>query len=71
MNLQAIQTFVQDHPMFFLAIIVWTLIWKGVALWKAGQRREKIWFTVLLVVNTFGILEIIYYYFVGRDEQVY
>jgi methionyl-tRNA synthetase len=43
-----------------LPLIVWSLFWKGLALWTAGKRKEKIWFIVLFLVNTAGILEIIY-----------
>lgn len=41
-------------------IIVWSLFWKGLALWHSGRKAEPVWFVVLLVVNTMGILEIIY-----------
>lgn len=37
---------------------------KGLALWHAARRSEKWWFIALLVVNTIGILELIYLYFV-------
>lgn len=48
-------------PVWLLVILlVWTLIWKGIALWKAAQRSSVVWFVVLLVVNTAGILEILY-----------
>jgi len=51
------------HFSFLLfPLIIWSLIWKGLALWKAAQLRSKIWFVVLLVVNTAGILEILYLY---------
>jgi hypothetical protein len=36
------------------------MTWKGLALWAAGKRKEKTWFIVLFLVNTVGILEIIY-----------
>jgi len=39
---------------------IWSLIWKGFALWKSSKKNNLIWFIVLLVVNTFGILEILY-----------
>jgi hypothetical protein len=46
-----------------LAIIsIWTLVWKGLALWKAGKKNSKIWFVALLIINTLGILEILYIY---------
>ncbi len=46
---------------FLLAIaLVWSAIWKGIALWKSAKYGQKAWFVVLLVVNTIGLLEIIY-----------
>ena len=50
----------------FLAIIVWSLVWKGFALWKAARNKSAGWFIVLLVVNTLGILEILYIFVFGR-----
>ena len=41
-------------------ISLWSLIWKGFALWKSAKKNSPIWFIVLLVVNTMGILEILY-----------
>jgi len=43
-------------------VIIWSLIWKALALWKAARLGSKVWFVVLLVVNTVGILEILYLY---------
>jgi len=48
------------QPYVLLPLIIWSLFWKGLALWRAGTRKEKIWFIVLFLVNTVGILEIIY-----------
>lgn len=42
------------------AALVWTIILKGFSLWYAARASQKWWFVVLLVVNTLGILEIIY-----------
>jgi len=39
---------------------VWSLFWKGLALWHAAKRSQPWWFIALLVVNTVGILEICY-----------
>jgi hypothetical protein len=51
--------------LFFLAIL-WTVAIKGYALWHAAKRGEKWWFIALLVINTFGILEIAYLVFVAK-----
>ena len=43
-------------------IVVWEIIWKLLALWKAAQHKHLAWFIVLGVVNTIGILPILYIY---------
>ncbi len=48
---------------FFIIIMglfFWTIFWKGIALWRAANRGDTWWFIALLLVNTLGILEIIY-----------
>ena len=57
------------HPFFGLAILAWSLAWKGVALWKASGLRQKYWFVAILVVNTLGLLEIIYL-LLNRNNKV-
>ena len=45
----------------FVAIFVlWSLFWKGLALWHSARKMHAWWFVILLVINTAGILEIIY-----------
>lgn len=41
-------------------LVVWTLIWKGLALWRASKNDQRNWFIVLLILNTIGILELVY-----------
>lgn len=43
-----------------LAAVLWTLILKGFALWNAARAEQTGWFIALLVINSLGILEIIY-----------
>ena len=43
-----------------LVVVLWTIFWKGLALWHSGKRGQVWIFIVLLIVNTVGILEIIY-----------
>jgi hypothetical protein len=50
----------------FYLVVIWTLIWKGIALWKAARNNHHAWFIVLLVVNTLGILEILYIYIFSK-----
>jgi len=44
--------------------------WKGCALWIAGKKDEKKWFLALLILNTVGILEIVYIFYVAKKKWV-
>lgn len=50
--------------------IIWSFIWKGIALWKAARNGAKVWYVVLLLVNTLGILEIIYIFAIAKKTEV-
>lgn len=50
----------------FLALMLWALAWKGWALWLAARNSHKWWFVALLVINTIGILDIIYIFAIGK-----
>ena len=53
-----------------LLIVVWTLPWKGIALWRAARNSHRNWFVAILVLNTLAILEIAYlFYFSKRTEE--
>ena len=41
-------------------IFVWSYAWKLAALWKSARKGSIVWFIVLALVNTVGILEILY-----------
>lgn len=56
---------------FIPVLIIWSLAWKGLALWKAAHRNELKWFIALLVVNTAGILEILYLYVFTKPTGPY
>jgi len=47
-------------------IIVWSLIWKLIALWKSARKGSLIWFIVIAIVNTVGILPILYIYIFSK-----
>lgn len=60
-----------NDPIIITAIwvaLIWSLVWKGMALWRAVKNDNKPWFVVLLVVNTLGILEILYLYIFGKEK---
>lgn len=44
----------------FIIIIIWSVIWKMLALWKAARKGSVVWFIGMALFNTVGILEILY-----------
>jgi len=54
---------------WFYVIVAWSLVWKGLSLWRAAKNDSKAWYVVLLVLNTFGILEILYYFIFGKKGR--
>ena len=52
-----------------ILILVWTLPWKGIALWKAARNSHKGWFVALLIINTLAILEIIYIFYFSKKPK--
>jgi|LSQX01.2.fsa_nt_gb methionyl-tRNA synthetase len=49
-----------SNPAVYFTIITWSIIWKGLALWRAARLKQPGWFIALLIINTVGIFEIIY-----------
>jgi hypothetical protein len=47
-----------------LLLFLVVLVLKGYALWHAARRSETWWFIALLILNTAGILELVYLYFI-------
>lgn len=50
-------------------LIAWAMIWKGWALWIAARQGSKPWFIVLLLINTVGILEILYIFYFSKKKH--
>lgn len=54
----------------FILILLWSFFWKMIALWRAANLQQKYWFVALFLINTMGILEIIYIFFIAKKYQV-
>lgn len=61
---------ISGNPVIAIALVIWVLPWKGLALWKAALRKQKIWFVVLLVLNTMAILEILYIFYFSEANRM-
>jgi hypothetical protein len=59
----------QFPPTLLFIVFLWSLLWKGLALWKSANLGQKIWFIVILIFNTVGILEIIYLFAFAKKKM--
>lgn len=55
---------------FIIPLALWSLFWMGWALWRASKDGNKVWFIILLLVHTIGILDIIYIFFVSKKGSI-
>lgn len=63
--------FGHGFPLIILVLIVaWTLFWKIYAVWTAVKNNHKGWFIALIILNTCGILEIIYLFVIADKKWV-
>lgn len=60
-----------DNPILFLLIIAWSMFWKGWALWRAAKNDQRNWFIAILIINTLGILEIIYLQWFAKKKRLW
>jgi len=63
------EQYLMMNQWIILLILLWTLPWKGVALWKSVKNNHKKWFVVLLVLNTMALLEIIYIFYFSKEKE--
>jgi hypothetical protein len=45
---------------------LWTIPWKIYAVWLALKHNKKVWFVLLIILNTASILELIYVFAVEK-----
>ncbi len=55
--------------LLLIPLVIWSIIWKGIALWKCGRNNHLVWFIVILIFNTAGILPIVYLLFFQKKKK--
>ena len=61
--------FLATHQWVIVLAAVWTIPWKGAALWRAARNQSVAWFVALLVINTLGILDIVYIFAFSKKAE--
>ncbi len=57
-----------NNPFIYI-LILWSLIWKGIGLWRSARDNRPTWFISILFVNSLGILEMAYL-FLSRRKKI-
>jgi hypothetical protein len=60
--------FVASFLAVFWPLIILDIILRGFALWRSAKNDQAYWFIALLVINTFGILPLVY--LIAIDKNV-
>lgn len=63
-------TIIKSNPVFLLFYMAYNAVLKGFSLWRAARNSHKYWFIGLLVVNLFGIPEILYLLFFSKKSSI-
>lgn len=50
-------------------LAIWELAWKAIALWKSARNDQIGWFIIIAIINSVGILEIIYILFFQKKKS--
>ena len=58
--MDSILSTLHNSPWLMTGIVVWSIFWKAAATWRAARNNQLGWFIALFVINTVGVLEIIY-----------
>jgi hypothetical protein len=67
-NLNQLFSFIPlNNNLVAFILIIWSISIKGLGLWKASRNNQKYWFVAILVVNTLGILELVYIKFFQKN----
>lgn len=52
-----------------LILVVIDLVLKGFALWRAARNKHRAWFIAVLVINSVGVLPLIYLLMVRKEKR--
>lgn len=62
--------FFQAPWSWILFLVMIDILLKGYALWKAGRSNQPYWFIALFIINSLGVLPVIYLIFFQTKRMV-
>jgi hypothetical protein len=62
------EQFLNDNFWLVIAIFIFDYVLKAIALWISARKGSKVWFVMLLLLNTLGILPLFYIFYFSKQE---
>jgi hypothetical protein len=63
----------QEMPCWVMPVLIslaiWDSIWKLIGLWKSAGNKHLIWFICIAILNTVGILPIVYIFMHRKRKE--
>jgi NADH:ubiquinone oxidoreductase subunit 3 (subunit A) len=56
------------YPVIII-LVIWDIIWKLVAMWYASRNNHLAWYIVLAIINSVGILPILYLFVIRKSVK--
>jgi len=53
-----------------MIVAIWDLVWKAIAMWKSARNNQLVWFIFIIIINSAGILPIIYLLFFSKKKEI-
>ena len=63
------ENFINHNWWLVVTLVLWTIPWKLVALYKSARNGHRGWFVAIFFINTLAILEICYIYLVDGSKK--
>lgn len=63
------EQFINKHIWLVILIFIIDYVLKAIALWIAARKGSKVWFVLLLLLNTLGILPLFYIFYFSKQDK--
>lgn len=54
---------------WIIGVLIWSLIWKMIALWKSARNNHLTIFILIMFLNTVGVFEILYILYLNYKDK--
>lgn len=55
--------------LLWLVLAIWDSTWKALGLWKSAKKGHLVWFVFIFIINSLGILPILYIFIFSERNK--